>query len=222
MKNSCGAIFYTYDPNGNLGIILGSENGEWLPFKGCNEEGETFNQTAIREINEETCGLINIKNIILEHKFTSKRKHYHIGLCQVNYDIIEKFNNIRNQDKQSLEKEFLEKEELKFFDMENIISCRVIHNISKSCINYYMCKLQLLKNKQSSAETKYTRKHSMSVNYLDKYLATYINLQDLDSTEENTNCQDEYPQIEETSCKKKVYKNYNIFNMRYYLIIDSC
>ena len=97
-KHSCGALFYTYSPSGELGVILGDEGREreeWLPFKGCAEDGETYEQAAIREIREESGGLVDIKTIILEHVFSTRRKHYHIGLIEVPHYIIEMYNKTR-------------------------------------------------------------------------------------------------------------------------------
>lgn len=139
MKNSCGALFYTYHPNGNLGIVLGLEGFAWLPFKGCNEQNETFEETAIREIFEETAGLVNIPYINLQHKFTSKRKNYYIGLIQIQYDIIDKFNNSKFAE---LRPEYKEKKELKFFPIETILLDNTVHEISKASIKYYWNLLQ--------------------------------------------------------------------------------
>ena len=141
MISSCGALFYSYDPCNRLGIILGQERGAWLPFKGCNETGETLNQTAIREIKEETCGLVNIKSILLEHQFTSKRKHYYIGLCQVSYDIIEEFSKIRAVENRAA---YCEKKKLRFFLLNGILDNKIIHDITKASIKYYWNYLNLL------------------------------------------------------------------------------
>jgi len=166
MKTSCGAVFYTYNPNGELGIILGLEGTEWLPFKGCNEEGENFEETAIREIREETCGLVNLTSICLDHKFTSKRKHYCIGLCEAPFDIIDKFPTMRCVESRA---EYKEKKKLKFFHIDFVLSNSSVHNISKASIKYYWDKLNLLRKPneiQLRPPKDVFRKHSLSQTYL--------------------------------------------------------
>lgn len=213
MKNSCGALFYTFDPNGNIGIVLGLEQGEWLPFKGCNEEGETFMETAIREIQEETCGLVKIQNITLDHKFTSKRKHYYIGICEVPYDIIEQFNLIRQNEKR---KEYMEKEELKFFNLDTIMQCKEIHNISKASINYFMNKLLLLNTKDKPIE--YNRKHSINALYVNDQLDNQIEQYSSPQQPSHQYPSHQYPSHSYTNYKTNLRKlggNY-LFNQRYY------
>lgn len=159
MKNSCGAILYTFDPEGRIGVVLGAEGSEeWLPFKGCNEEGETFEQTAIREIREETCGLVTLDSISLDHVFTTKHKIYRIGLCQVDYSIIEQFEKVRRSE---CRKEFREKQEIKFFPLETVFVKQKVHSISRASIKFYWDKLMTYAGKQNvSAE--YIRCHGMT------------------------------------------------------------
>lgn len=173
MRHSCGAIFYAFDPNGQIGIILGQEQNqnEYLPFKGCMEEGETLVDTAIREIREETGGLIVLKDIVLEHRFTSRRKHYYIGLCEVPYDLIEKYDQYLTNGVEK-RKEYVEKRKLKFFHLDEVNSSQEIHNISKSSVNYYMNKLRLIQMQKSSKinnnniHVEYCRKQSIPQSYL--------------------------------------------------------
>jgi ADP-ribose pyrophosphatase YjhB (NUDIX family) len=139
---SCGAIFYAFGPDNTLGIILGDENRSqedgWLPFKGGVQPGETLEETATREIFEETCGLVYIENISLDHKFSTKRKEYHIGLCEVPYDIIEQFNTAI---KKEIRTDFLEKRSLRFFKYPDILTYPYVHNISKASVLFYKNKL---------------------------------------------------------------------------------
>ena len=139
MKHSCGALLFTRDKNNQLGVILGLEDDEWLPFKGCNESNETYEETAIREILEETCGLIQITNISLEHRLTSKRKHYKIGLVLVDYDICDKFPKARNIE--NLQEAYYEKKKIKFFPLDDVLYSEV-HNLSKASIRYYWNMMQ--------------------------------------------------------------------------------
>jgi ADP-ribose pyrophosphatase YjhB (NUDIX family) len=138
MKVSCGAILYTHNPQGRIGVILGLEHSDWLPFKGCNEKGETYEETALREIKEETCGLVNAENIDLAHIFGSKRKKYRIGLIYVPYDVIDQFNNARKKEQRE---QYIEKRKLGFFDIEHIMNNKYVHNLSKESIRYYLPKI---------------------------------------------------------------------------------
>lgn len=165
MKHSCGAILYTYSPEGKLGVILGMEGCSWLPFKGCNNPDESYEDTAIREIYEETGGLIKIKNIILEHTFNSKHKHYHIGLCYVPHNIINNFNQI-NRD--NLPKAFVEKNMIKFFPLNELRKSNNVHNITMSSIKFFWNKLIILSygNKQIYCrDNERLRKHSVCKQY---------------------------------------------------------
>lgn len=138
MKRSCGAILYAFNPEGKLGIILGDESNnhtsDWLPFKGGCQENETLEQTAIREIFEETCGLILIDDIELHHKFATKRKEYHIGLIEVPYELLKTFPLAKENETRE---NFMEKKALKFFPYPDILKDTSVHNISKSSILFY-------------------------------------------------------------------------------------
>jgi hypothetical protein len=190
MRTSCGALFYSYDTLGNLGIVLGLEGYEWLPFKGCNEENETLEQTAIREINEETCGLVNITMINLEHNFTSKRKNYHIGLCEVPYEIINNFANVIQTEKRAAYKE---KKKLKFFDLYAILQDKSVHNITKASVRYFWTKLIELDrscNKPlDTSKDERLRKQSVCIEYAkNKYnkLADLIDQTNIQTTDESS------------------------------------
>jgi len=164
MRDSCGAILYTYDLNGVLGIILGEEGNKWFPFKGCVKKGESFEETAIREIKEETCGLLCLDNISLEHKFSSKRKNYYIGLCYAPYNIIEDFDN---KIKLETRMDYKEKKRLKFFPINiAILYNNDIHSITKSSIEFYWNKLLYLNNKNINKMTRY---HGITYSYI-KYI----------------------------------------------------
>lgn len=146
MKHSCGAILYSFHPaSGDLGVILGLEGWHWLPFKGGpNNSNETFKEAAIREICEETCGLVKINDIQLEHEFSSKNKHYHIGLVEVDYNIIDKFPELRDN---VTEKAFMEKKKLSFFTLKELKNNMTdIHSITKASIDFYWDKLVAISN----------------------------------------------------------------------------
>lgn len=155
MKTSCGAIFYTYNENKQLGIILGDEGHDcesWLPFKGCVEENESLINTAIREVAEETCGLVNLTpmDLKLEHIFTTKRKTYYIGLCYAKYSIIEEFDKKRQSETRTA---YTEKKKLKFFLLDEVLTADNVHSISRSSIEYYWNSLILMKAIADSCTT---------------------------------------------------------------------
>jgi 8-oxo-dGTP pyrophosphatase MutT (NUDIX family) len=120
-KKSYGAILYSFNPSGELGIILGSESVDpqcgFFPFKGGSNISESPVQTAIREVFEETRGLVNLHTLQLRCKIRSKHKTYLFGLAEVNYDIIEKFNKI---DVENMDPCYKEKKEIKFFRFADI------------------------------------------------------------------------------------------------------
>lgn len=53
-ERSCGAILYRNSPSGKLYLLLNYPSGHWDFVKGNIEKGETFKETALREIKEET------------------------------------------------------------------------------------------------------------------------------------------------------------------------
>ena len=137
MKNSCGAILYSRHPTTKkTGIILGLERGEWTPFKGCCNEGESFVDTAIREIKEETHGLVKLHDIKLHHQFSTKNKIYHIGLVFVDYDLLENFKEEKK--KINTPACYLEKEKLRFFPVDDIPELLdSFHIITRASIMFY-------------------------------------------------------------------------------------
>lgn len=147
MKHSCGAILYTYDLQGRLGIILGLEGGHWLPFKGCNKKDETYLEAARREINEETCGLVNVENenFNLDFCFSSKTKHYHFGLYKVDYNVVNKFETVRQGETR---KSFIEKKALKFFPFNYNLLHKRLHKITKLILQFYWSKLLMLRGRR--------------------------------------------------------------------------
>ena len=161
---SCGAILYAFNPNGELGIILGDEfcgnSGAYLPFKGGVEPGETPEHAALREIEEETCGIVKLDNIVLEHKFTTKRKEYHIGLVEVPYNIIEQFNEIIKTEGRA---HYREKKHIKFFLQRELYRNPEIHPITKASLIYYKNKLDALAH-GSSIDHNFTHFCGVSLN----------------------------------------------------------
>lgn len=143
-KHSCGAILYTIQ-NNIVYIVLGMEKGEWFPFKGIREKGETNIQAALREIKEETCNAINVNHIDLKCNYSTKRKHYHIGLTRITKDEFNQFYlnrynmlNNYNQDGNKLKYNwpYLEKEDIKMFPIEDIMKFN-FHEITEIPIRYY-------------------------------------------------------------------------------------
>lgn len=165
MKHSCGAILYSFEPETHdIGIILGLEHRYWLPFKGCTEFGEDYESAAIREIYEETCGLVDVNSIQLEHNFYTSKKHYHIGLTYADYNIVNDFDKERKKHKNN--KAFIEKTKLKFFTLKNLKKhMSKIHKLTKSSIIYYWDKLMMLNcSKQTSLQGSRGRSHIINFN----------------------------------------------------------
>lgn len=140
---SCGALLYAFDVNGRIGVILGKEHKYYFPLKGRQELNETLCETAIREVREESCGLVKLEDIDLECKIMNmNRKQYHIGLANVDINIVDMFIDRR---KHEVKKEFMEMTELKFFildNMNNINNNANIHPITKRVIRFYYKKLR--------------------------------------------------------------------------------
>lgn len=132
--HSCGAILYTIY-NNKIYIILGKEHGDWFPFKGKCEYNETFEQAAVREIEEETCGLIklNPRDINLNCNYSTSRKYYHIGLNFVPYTFIKEFYLKR---KVINDKKFLEKTHIKMFDLSDLDKY-MFHQVTSIPLIYY-------------------------------------------------------------------------------------
>ena len=162
---SCGALLYAFNMKGEIGVILGKECGMYFPLKGCQEPNETLAETAIREVHEESCGLVKLDTIDLDCMLSTGRKQYHIGLAEVSIDIIDKFKERRLHEQRG---SFMEIDELRFFKLDdidaNLNACRElgkdvvkrlsdsprkalgdmfdIHYITKHIIEFYRSKLK--------------------------------------------------------------------------------
>lgn len=168
-KHSCGAILYTI-LNNKVYIILGLEKGKWYPFKGTREKGETNEMAAIREIYEETCGVITLNKIELDCNFSTKRKYYHIGLLYIPSGFIDRFynnrrlllNNINTIDKKY--KVFLEKNDIKMFSL-NEVNYRRFHHVTSIPIKYYYDKLKKIERDQILKKTNSPYTQSTNVSF---------------------------------------------------------
>jgi hypothetical protein len=148
-KHSCGAILYTVH-NNKIYIILGMEKGQWFPFKGTRESGESNEHAAIREIYEETCGITKLISIDLKCNYSTKRKHYHIGLVKVSSDIINQF--YRNQEDISRENRYcgdydsyLEKSDIRMFSLNFVLKTK-FHEVTSMPLKYYYKYLKMLES----------------------------------------------------------------------------
>ena len=160
-KHSSGAILYTiYDDK--VYIVLGQEKGDYFPFKGVREKCETNIQTAIREIYEETCCALTVNDINLLCNFSTKRKHYHIGLAYISLDEIKQFhinkkkleNDIKNIEKNWI---YLEKTDIKIFKLDYVSKYK-FHEITYKPIKFYQSKLMHIQNSIQNKLTNTTLK----------------------------------------------------------------
>jgi ADP-ribose pyrophosphatase YjhB (NUDIX family) len=142
MKNHyCGALLYTWYKN-NIYIVLKKNKNEWVPFFGTQKEKETFEETAVRELFEETCGGLDVKSndINLECNYIYKKKennHYHIGLVYTSESIISDLskNKLRKNIYNSLKMIYM-KNEIKMFALDNIFKYK-FHPITQTPILFY-------------------------------------------------------------------------------------
>lgn len=136
--HSCGAILYTI-ANNKVYIILGKEHGEWFPFKGQCERYETYEEAAVREINEETCKLVNVnpRSIKLRCVYSTNRKFYHIALVYVSPNFVKNFYTAR---KNTTDPHCLEKTAVKMFDI-NTTQIHKFHNVTRYPMQFYISDL---------------------------------------------------------------------------------
>lgn len=152
-KHSCGALLYTIYKN-QVFVVLGMEKGNWFPFKGTREHGESNNDAAIREVCEETCNVVKIKKINLDCNYSTKRKYYHIGLVEIPYTGINQFYKNRKKvldyirEKKCDKEQFyscIEKTYIDMFHINGILS-RNFHTVTMKPIKYYYKKLMQIQN----------------------------------------------------------------------------
>lgn len=143
MNHSCGALLYSINPEGKIGIVLGHEYGHWSLFKGRVDPGESYEQCAIREIYEETGGLLKLDKVSLDCVFSSRVKTYHVGLAYLPYELIEKFNTRTIHENPA----FNEKEKIKFFEYSTLdIAAQDAH--VKVAIQYYSDHLDIIRHQK--------------------------------------------------------------------------
>lgn len=185
-QNSCGAILYLIDGI-DIYIILGMERGDWFPFKGIKEDDETFIQAAIREIKEETCDAVHINFIDLKCKYSTKRKHYYIGLIRITISEFNQFfiNRTKLLNAKLIIKNkhaYLEKDDIKMFPLDNIMS-NSFHSITNIPIKYYHKYLHKL---QYNIRRYYNLSKGNNQLYLEK-ISCLKNLTCKSTTNTNTN-----------------------------------
>jgi hypothetical protein len=166
MKVSCGGLLYAFDSDGDLGLILGYERCGYFPLKGRKEQGETIEQAAIREIYEESCGIVDIMDINLDCKIDSAKKRYYLGLVPVKYDIIQEFADRRKHETRSA---FIEIEELKFYKLSELLTMR-LPLITYKAISFYKDILIKIANNAYITDDNAITEYEMYVNPI-KYQA---------------------------------------------------
>lgn len=139
-RESYGALFYARikGKNGDekkeeIYTLLGQEGRQFFPFKGCVDEGDKcIEDTASREVYEETAGVINIKLPpgSLKYKFKGRTKRYYFAIREVDYYVADKINEALKD--KNLPKKFREKKHVKWFPLDT--KSRKIHYIGNECI----------------------------------------------------------------------------------------
>ncbi len=72
-ERSAGSIIYRQSPKGKMYLLLNYPSGHWDFVKGNIEKGETFKQTVLREIREET----GISDITFVDGFEDKIEYHY-------------------------------------------------------------------------------------------------------------------------------------------------
>ncbi|MGI0075591.1 MAG: bis(5'-nucleosyl)-tetraphosphatase, partial [Nitrosotalea sp.] len=72
-ERSAGSIIYRQSPQGKMYLLLNYPSGHWDFVKGNIEKGETFKQTVLREIREET----GITDVTFVDGFEDKVEYYY-------------------------------------------------------------------------------------------------------------------------------------------------
>ena len=137
LKISCGAVLYTII-NKRVYLVLGKEYENYYHYKGGCHSNETFEETAIREIYEETMGLVKLDNIILDCRNTiTKNKRYILGLVYIEPIIIHQFNERKKLGNTCFPECFNEKDDMKLFSLECIFNLDLPKPTIKPILFYY-------------------------------------------------------------------------------------
>lgn len=141
LKISCGGVLFTI-VNGKVYIVLGKERGKYYHYKGGVERGETYEEAAIREIYEETGGLVKLDRIVLDCRTVkTKNKHYILGLIEIDPTIVKRFNDKKRAgDYYSYGYSFNEKQDMRMFPLDTIDELK-LPNPTIMPIQYYKKKL---------------------------------------------------------------------------------
>lgn len=151
LKESCGTIMYYYgldyqlsNPKWDIQVVLGSEYGHHLPFKGGREmkvldNGETVletsEETACRETFEESCGLENPDPSLLKLHYchNTSRKRCKIGLWKCSPTFPEDFHKLRSKFSSSpneITKKYGEKTKVVVFPLRFFILMNKINGLA--------------------------------------------------------------------------------------------
>jgi bis(5'-nucleosidyl)-tetraphosphatase len=126
-ERSAGSVIYRESPKGRLYLLLNYPSGHWDFVKGNIEDGETFKQTVLREIREET----GITDITFVDGFEDKVEyHYQRGGQVIHKEVVFFLSNTKT-DKVILSHEHRDYTWLNFNDALVKLTYKTAQNLFK-------------------------------------------------------------------------------------------
>ena len=126
-ERSAGSVIYRESPKGRLYLLLNYPSGHWDFVKGNIEDGETFKQTVLREIREET----GITDITFVDGFEDKVEYHYQRDGQVIHKEVVFFLSNTKTDKVILSHEHRDYTWLNFNDALVKLTYKTAQNLFK-------------------------------------------------------------------------------------------
>ncbi len=126
-ERSAGSVIYRESPKGRLYLLLNYPSGHWDFVKGNIENGETFKQTVLREIREET----GITDITFVDGFEDKVEYHYQRDGQVIHKEVVFFLSNTKTDKVILSHEHRDYTWLNFNDALVKLTYKTAQNLFK-------------------------------------------------------------------------------------------